>query len=221
MKKLLIVVVAACASALAFYAPVREKAIAALPASITSVFEPADPLPKDLVLSLTDNYDLSWGLNDLHGNRLGLSDLRGKIAMVLVWNSECGKQCIDTMHHMERLAKKYAQQDVVAVTFNNDMLTKGMDDPQVKQYVADNDIKLPVLLMDLPTGQTFWPTECKYGLSKQPFHEVIVLDRNGAVRFRANQDYLRPVVQQLLTANWSEYSDERVKAGTYPPVKTD
>ena len=75
--------------------------------------------------------------------------------------------------------------------------------------------------MDLPTGQAFWPAECKYGLARQPFRELLVYDRNGAVRYRANQDYLRPVVQELLTANWSEYSDEKVKAGTNPPLKAD
>ena len=53
--------------------------------------------------------------------------------MVLVWNTDCGPKCLETMQHMQKLARRYSSKDVVAVTMNNDMLTKGMDDDGVRK----------------------------------------------------------------------------------------
>lgn len=217
MKKLIFFAFVAAIVGMVMYEPARNRVIEALPEKVTSAFE-SDPLPKDLVLGLSDNQDLGFALPATDGQEIGAHELKGKIAMVLVWNTQCGAKCLETMEHMQKLARKYAKQDVVAVTINNDMLTKGASDDQIRKYMADHGIQLPVLLMDLSTGRTFWPNDCKYGLAPQPFHELLVYDRNGAVRFRANQDYLRPVVQELLTGNWSDFSDERVKAGTNPPA---
>ena len=219
MKTWIIVALLAAGAGAVIYQPTRNKIVDALPDKVTSMFDddPSDTLPKDLVLSLTDNYDLGFALKTMDGQPYGAEDLKGKVVIALVWNTDCGQQCLATMKHIQKLAKKYAAKNVVAITINNDELSKGMDDAGVKQYVADNNIKLPVLKMDLSTGQNFWPNECKYGLAKQPFHELIVYDRNGAVRYRANQDYVRPVVQEVL-AGWDNYTDEKVKAGSYPPL---
>src|SRR4051812_9644072 len=187
MKKLIFLGLAAAAVFVFAYAPARERVMDAVPDKVTSMFE-SDPLPKDLVLGLTDNFDLAYSLPSVEGTPLGSADQNGKIALVLIWNTDCGDKCLDTIHHMQKLARKYREKGVVAVTINNDMLTKGKTDDEVRDYVKQNNIKLPVLLMDLPTGQQFWPNDCKYGLAKQPFHELLVYDRNGSVRFRANQD---------------------------------
>lgn len=220
MKTWVIIVLLGAAFGALVYQPTRTKIVAALPDKVTSLFDddPSDTLPKDLVLSLTDDFDLGFSLKSLDGEPYGREELKDKVVIALVWNTDCGLQCLDTMRHIQKLAKKYAAQGVVAITINNDELSKGKTNAEVKQYAADNNIQLPVLLMDLPTGQTFWPNECKYGLAKQPFHEILVYDRNGAVRFRANQDYVRPVVQEVL-AGWENYTDEKVKSGNYPPLK--
>jgi thiol-disulfide isomerase/thioredoxin len=205
-----------------FHAPTRKKLIKHLPEAMTSSFsdDPSDKLPKDLVLGLTDTYDLGFHLYPLEAEAesLSSSQLKGKIVMVLIWNTDCGSHCLATMKSMERLAERYAGKDVLALTINNDSLTVGQDVAGVRKYMADNDIQLPVLTMDLPTGQQFWPTECVHGLAKQPFHELLVYDRNGAVRYRANENYLRPVVQELLFGGYDNYKEEKVKEGTNPPL---
>src|SRR5437879_6600101 len=195
-----------------FHESTRRKVVAlipsrvadALPDRVTSMFESpseGEKLPPDVVMGLSDDHELWYSLKDLNGQPMASSDFKGKVIVLLVWNSDCGGQCLETMRHMQKLARTYADKDVMAVTINNDMLTKGMTDAEVKQYVAENGIQLPVMLMDLPTGQNFWPTECRNGLAKQPFHELLVYDRNGAVRFRANQDYTARAVQEVL-AGW-------------------
>ncbi len=221
LKPLLIVLLAG-GIFVAAHGPTRTKLVKKMPNFLTTPFDddPSTTLPPDLVLGLTDVHDLYYRLQPLtaNGTPLASSDLRGKIAMMLVWNTDCGASCLATMRSMERLAERYAEKGVVAVTINNDSISQGLDTPEVRKYVEANSVQLPVLAMDLSTGRQFWPTECINGLAKQPFHELLVYDRNGAVRFRANQNYLRPVVQELLNGGYENYKEEKVREGSNPPL---
>src|SRR5438270_11648244 len=109
MKTLIMVILLAGTVAALLYGPTRAKIVAALPDKVTSIFDdnPADTLPKDLVLSLTDDYDLGFALKSMDGQPFGPEELKGKVVIALVWNTDCGNQCLATMRHIQKLAKKY------------------------------------------------------------------------------------------------------------------
>src|SRR5438270_608013 len=130
MKTWIIAGVLAALVGAVVYQPTRAKMVAALPDKVTSMFDddPSDTLPKDLVLSLTDNYDLGFALKSMDGQPYGPEELKGKVVIALVWNTDCAEQCLATMRHIQKLAKKYAAKNVVAITINNDSLTHGVSD---------------------------------------------------------------------------------------------
>src|SRR5437899_2934487 len=104
MKTWIFLLVAALLAGAVIYKPSRSKIIAALPDKVTSMFDndPSDTLPKDLVLSLTDNYDLGFALKSMDGQPYGPEELKGKVVIALVWNTDCAAQCLDTIRHIEK-----------------------------------------------------------------------------------------------------------------------
>src|SRR5260221_14695018 len=105
MKAWVLTIVAVAIGVITIHEPTRNKIIASLPDKVTSAFnsEPADALPKDLVLSLTDDHDLGFVLKSMDGQQFGPEELKGKVVIALVWNTDCGAQCLDTMRHIQRL----------------------------------------------------------------------------------------------------------------------
>ena len=106
-------------------------------------------------------------LNDLNGQPLTLSSLRGKIVVLDFWGSWCG-WCIKGFPEMKKYYEKYKDRMEILGMDCNDT------DAKWKKAVADN--QLPWLHVFVPRGSTV-PTDYLI----QAFPTKIILDTDGKV----------------------------------------
>jgi phosphatidylglycerol:prolipoprotein diacylglycerol transferase len=121
---------------------------------------------------------------DLQGQAVRLSALRGKVALVNFWATWC-PPCRMEMPSMEALSKKLAGEDFVLLAISED----DGGAPVVKKFAEDMKLTFPILVS--PTGEI----GRSYGISGYP--ETFVIDRQGhqVARFIGPRNWKDPQLE--------------------------
>lgn len=107
-------------------------------------------------------------LNDLQGNEVKLSDLRGQTVMINFWATWC-PPCRDEMPMLEAVYRERADKGLVVLAVSMD------DDPDaVARFVKDYGLTFPVVI-DTNKRVSF-----RYRV--RPIPTTFLLDRDGAIR---------------------------------------
>jgi thiol-disulfide isomerase/thioredoxin len=105
---------------------------------------------------------------DLMGNSVTLSELKGKVVLVNFWATWCGP-CRNEIPHLDALYRQYKEQGLVVIGMNAET-----DHAQVRQF-AGQQISYVVLLDRQSQFQ-------EYGVNGIPC--TYYVDREGVVRYR-------------------------------------
>lgn len=139
--------------------------------------ESKDPLPLGEMLEIPAP---DFEAVDLEGNKLKLSDFRGKIVFLNFWATWC-PPCEEEMPLMQEIYEQYKDQGVVilAVSPTSVQLKGGTDDGeaerQVRRYIQEKGYTFPVIL---DKGSQAWKIYQQRGI---PVNYVI--DAKGVIRY--------------------------------------
>ncbi len=107
-------------------------------------------------------------LEDTKGNKVSLSDLRGKVVMVNLWATWC-PPCIEEMPSMERLHEVMAGDDFVMLAINTEQNGRTV----VPEFLQKTPYTFPILYDDKGVVQKL------YGVYKFP--ESFIVGKDGKV----------------------------------------
>ena len=107
-------------------------------------------------------------LEDLKGNKVSLSNLRGKVVLVNFWATWC-PPCIEEMPSMERLNEVMANDDFVMLAINTEESGRSV----VPAFLEKTPYTFPILYDDEGVVQK------RYGVFKFP--ESFIVGKDGAV----------------------------------------
>jgi len=107
-------------------------------------------------------------LEDTEGNKVSLSDLRGKVVMVNLWATWC-PPCIEEMPSMERLHEVMAGEDFVMLAINTEQNGRTV----VPEFLQKTPYTFPILYDDKGVVQKL------YGVYKFP--ESFIVGKDGKV----------------------------------------
>jgi len=117
-------------------------------------------------------------LPSLDGQVYSLEDYGGKVVVVAVW-STCCPAGVAFIERVEELHKDYKEKDVVILIVSLDDLGGGMSLSELRQFVADRGLTLPVLLLDQGTYASFATENTVFA------PQFRVYDRNLRVRYKS------------------------------------
>jgi thiol-disulfide isomerase/thioredoxin len=117
----------------------------------------SDPLPAP-----------DFTLEDLEGNEVRLSDLRGQVVLVNFWATWCGP-CRMEMPILQRFEKTHADKGVIVLAVSTDRFN---DRSQIKPFLEENNFDFKVLLEE-PEQLT--------GYDYQGIPALYVIDREGRI----------------------------------------
>ncbi|MCA5006241.1 TlpA family protein disulfide reductase [Sphingobacterium bovistauri] len=145
-------------------------------------------LTKDMeadLLSKIVSYDApDFELRNLNGEKVRLSDLKGKVIFLDFWATWCGP-CIASFPTMQRIIQQYKDNKDVVFLFVNTMernLSESERVKKVKQLLDEKGFDFQVVL-DVK-NETNYELGSKYKLNSIPAQFII--DKNGQVRFSLN-----------------------------------
>lgn len=129
-----------------------------------------------------------WTLSGFSGEKLSLTDLKGKIVVLNWWGSWC-PPCRAELPHYQKLHEKYKGKDVVFLGMNWERPGEEQERiAKAKKYYEENKFTFKVLLdHDMEAGSVY---------RVQRFPTVFVIDRKGQIRFR-NLGYSQDVPKIL------------------------
>ncbi len=107
-------------------------------------------------------------LTDMHGQKVSLSQFRGKVVVLNFWATWC-PPCREEMPSMERLYRKYQDKGLVMLAVNVEENGK----QAVENFLQKNPHSFPILLDSENVAQN------GYGVFRFP--ESFIIDRNGVV----------------------------------------
>ncbi len=107
-------------------------------------------------------------LEDTQGNKVSLSDLRGKVVMVNFWATWC-PPCIEEMPSMETLHESLAGDDFVMLAINTEENGRSL----VPAFLDKSPYTFPILYDDKGVVQK------RYGVFKFP--ESFIIHKDGTV----------------------------------------
>lgn len=120
-------------------------------------------------------------LDDLDGNPISLSDLRGRVVLLEFWATTCGA-CRLTMPHLEMLRAEYAADGLVVVAVSIDRTGS-----VVREYVETNGYSEFIVAHGSESEAR--AVKARYGVSGVP--HTFVIDRQGVVRHHDHPIRLR------------------------------
>jgi peroxiredoxin len=130
-------------------------------------------------------------LNDLEGNPVSLSDLRGKIVMVNFWATWC-PPCRIEMPHMQKFYEEHQSKDDVVILGVNLTPTEEKLDA-IRTFVDDQGLTFPIVLD--PDGDVMQT----YQVMAYP--TTYILDTKGVIREKfqgaINYDIMKEAVSQI------------------------
>lgn len=107
-------------------------------------------------------------LEDMQGNKVSLSDFKGKIVMVNFWATWC-PPCIEEMPSMEKLSQKFKGDDFVLLAVNVEEDARSI----VEKFLKKTPYSFPVLLDGDAKVQQL------YGAYRFP--ETVIINRQGEI----------------------------------------
>ncbi|MCE9529781.1 MAG: TlpA family protein disulfide reductase [Planctomycetes bacterium] len=122
---------------------------------------------------------------DTAGNKLKLSDYRGKVVVLVFWGTWCG-HCVAMLPQERALVKKYADQPFALLGINNDQ-----DRAKLKPFFEKQQITWPSFADATDTISTLW--------NIKGWPAVFVVDAKGVIRHRGLRgEPLNRAVEQLV-----------------------
>jgi len=122
---------------------------------------------------------------DTDGNKLKLSNYRGKVVVLVFWGTWCG-HCVAMLPQERALVKKYAEQPFALLGVNNDT-----DRTKLKPFFAKQQITWPSFYDGTDTIATRW--------NIKGWPAVFVVDAKGIIRYRhLRGELLDRAVEQLV-----------------------
>ena len=133
------------------------------PGDRKAIFERSEKISAELIGCKAPDFSLET----LDGERINLSDLKGKIVVLNFWFIECAP-CIAEMPALNKLAEEYQDSEVVFVAFGRN------DKESLIRFGKKHKFKYKVVASDFNFANKYcivsgWPTN-------------MVLDRNGVLR---------------------------------------
>lgn len=107
-------------------------------------------------------------LEDMQGNKVSLSDFKGKVVVVNFWATWC-PPCIEEMPSMEKLHQKFKGDDFVLLAINAEENGR----PAVERFLKNKNFTFPILLDGDAKVQQI------YGVYRFP--ETIIINRQGEI----------------------------------------
>lgn len=148
-------------------------------------------------VALIDEAPRSFILTDLDDRTYTLAEYRGRVVVLDMWATWCA-DCLGFLGKVEKLSRKYPPDRVKFLTLNVDPITESrLSVSEVRKFVRENGLTVPVLLADVPTMRAYASTSP--GVMELP--QTYVLDRNLRVRYKstaANAAQVQAVIKQLL-----------------------
>ncbi|PLX91246.1 MAG: thioredoxin [Desulfuromonas sp.] len=126
-------------------------------------------------------------LEDLQGQKVSLSDFKGKIVMVNFWATWC-PPCIEEMPSMEKLSRRFSDEDFVLLAINVEENSRTI----VENFLKKNPYTFPVLLdQDAKVQQL-------YGAYRFP--ETVIINRHGEIvtRVIGGRDWMDEGILSIL-----------------------
>jgi len=107
-------------------------------------------------------------LNNLDGESVSLSDLRGKPVLINFWATWC-PYCVDEMPYIQEVYDEWLSKGLVVLAIN-----KGESPSKVEEFVKDYDLSFPVLL------DVKGDVANKYNI--RPLPTTFFIDKDGIIR---------------------------------------
>ncbi len=158
--------------------------------------EPQSPILRDPLLGQAS---FRWSLDDLDGNKVQLSDFRGRTIFLNIWATWCGP-CLLEMPSIEALAKNPRLKDVVFLGVSAE------DVDTLKEFFVGRETKLTIL-SSLDTPPAMYITQ---GI---PATFIIAPEGRIAAAYVGAADWDEPEVVEFL-------ADLAARA-TSPPIKVE
>ena len=126
-----------------------------------------------------------FALEDLHGRRVALSDFRGRVVLLVFWQSTC-PDCNLALPDVRSLWKRYQNRGVVLVGVNLDYELEW-----ALRYIEANGYSDQITLR-----QSYDAAMSVVQLYKVPYVPyVLLLDRRGVIRFAGVYPPLPPTAE--------------------------
>jgi peroxiredoxin len=149
-------------------------AVAAVALGVATVAVAGDKADKAEKKSLIGQPAPAFSLQDQNGQTVSLDDYKGKLVVLEWFNDECPFVVKHYQQgHMQKLAKQYAEKDVVWLAINT---TKSHDAAHNKEVAGKWNIDRPIL--DDSKEQTVGKA---YGATNTP--HMYVIDKNGTIAY--------------------------------------
>jgi thiol-disulfide isomerase/thioredoxin len=133
-----------------------------------------DRLREELQKEMKSEPAPEFSLEDLEGNQVSLSSLKGKTLVLDFWATWCGP-CIGAFPGMKRAAEKYADDPEVEFLFVNTWQNEEKKKKNALDYITKNDYPFHVLL-DLED-------KVVEAFKVRGIPTKFVIDKNGNIRF--------------------------------------
>lgn len=113
-----------------------------------------------------------FSFNDVSGNKIKLSDFRGKVVMLEFWATWC-PPCIESIPAMQTVYEKYKDRGFLLLGISVD---RGTDaGSKVSSFLKENGVAYPVFLDDGNISSA-------YGANSIPMS--LIIDKNGHIAVR-------------------------------------
>lgn len=138
------------------------------------------PNKEDLLKEMMDIPMEDFQAVDFEGNKVKLSDYKGKIIFLNFWATWC-PPCREEMPDMQEIYDKYKDQDVVILAVNSTSveLRGGTDsdkaEKQVRKFIKDNGFTFPVLF---DKEDEAWSIYQQRGIPTN-----YIIDKQGIIRY--------------------------------------
>jgi len=106
-------------------------------------------------------------LEDLDGNKVSLSDYKGKIVILDFWATWC-HPCVEELPHIQKLHEKFKEEEIVVLTINMDW-----EKEKVRSFMEKHEYTFKVLLCTDEVRKA-------YGVTGIP--SVFVIDKQGMIQ---------------------------------------
>ena len=132
-------------------------------------------------------FDYEWKLEDISGNKVELSDFKGKVILLNYWATWC-PPCIAEMPSLQKLYNDY-QDKMVFVFLTND------DKPKVDAFLKKREFTLPVY---------YQISKAPSRLSTASLPTTFLIDQNGKILIDEvgasdwNGEAMRSILDKLL-----------------------